>query len=101
MRTSTPTAQDASKILRIQEAFRPQKGAGRPNGRHAELTRNSGEAELTNKTELTKECRYLEATVAARRLRPLARRRFRIARPDLVFIRSRKPCFRRRLIRLG
>ena len=44
---------------------------------------------------------YLEETVEARRLRPFARRRFRIARPDLVFIRSRKPCLRRRLIRLG
>ena len=44
---------------------------------------------------------YFDATVVARRLRPLARRRFRIARPERVFIRSRKPCFRSRLIRLG
>ena len=43
----------------------------------------------------------MEETVAARRLRPFARRRFKMARPDLVFIRSRKPCLRRRLIRLG
>ena len=44
---------------------------------------------------------YLDATVAASRLRPFARRRFRIARPAFVFIRSLKPCLRRRLIRLG
>ena len=35
------------------------------------------------------------------RLRPLARRALRTARPPLVFIRSRKPWVRRRLIRLG
>lgn len=81
-RTSTSAAQYAAKISGIQEAIRPPEGAGRPVGRH------DGS-------------RYLEATVAARRLRPFARRRFRIARPDLVFIRSRKPCLRRRLIRLG
>ncbi len=44
---------------------------------------------------------YLDATVAASRFRPFARRRFRIARPAFVFIRSLKPCLRRRLIRLG
>ena len=44
---------------------------------------------------------YFDATVVARRLRPLARRRFRIARPERVFIRSRNPCFRSRLMRLG
>ena len=44
---------------------------------------------------------YLEATVTARRFRPLARRLFKIVRPERVFIRSRKPCLRSRLIRLG
>lgn len=44
---------------------------------------------------------YLEATVTARRFRPLARRLFKIARPERDFIRSRKPCLRSRLIRLG
>ena len=44
---------------------------------------------------------YLDATVAASRFRPFARRRFKIARPAFVFMRSLKPCLRRRLIRLG
>jgi hypothetical protein len=44
---------------------------------------------------------YLDATVAASRFRPFARRRFKMARPAFVFILSRKPCLRRRLIRLG
>jgi hypothetical protein len=35
---------------------------------------------------------YFDATVAASRFRPLARRRFSTARPAFVFIRSRKPC---------
>ena len=81
-RTTPSAAQNAAKVSGIEEPIRPPKGAGRPVGPH------DGS-------------RYLEATVAARRLRPFARRRFRIARPDLVFIRSRKPCLRRRLIRLG
>ena len=38
---------------------------------------------------------------ADRRLRPLARRRFRISRPARVDIRFRKPCFRFRLRTLG
>ena len=42
-----------------------------------------------------------DPTVAASRLRPFARRRFRTARPALVFIRSRKPCLRLRRSRLG
>jgi hypothetical protein len=45
--------------------------------------------------------RYLDGTVAASRLRPFALRRFRTARPALVFMRDRKPCFRSRLMRLG
>ena len=45
--------------------------------------------------------RYLEPTVAARRLRPLARRRLRMARPPRVFIRARKPWRRFLRIRLG
>lgn len=36
-----------------------------------------------------------------RRFRPLARRRFRTARPSLDFIRARNPCVRARLMRLG
>ena len=40
-----------------------------------------------------------EVTVS--RLRPFARRRFRTMRPFLVLIRTRKPCVRRRLRRLG
>jgi len=36
-----------------------------------------------------------------RRLRPLARRRFRTRRPFLVLMRSRKPCVLRRRLRLG
>src|SRR5699024_10205956 len=39
--------------------------------------------------------------LAARRLRPLARRALMIARPDLVAMRARKPWRRRRLILLG
>ena len=45
--------------------------------------------------------RYFEPTVAVRRLRPFARRRFRMARPPRVFIRARKPCRRFLRIRLG
>ena len=44
---------------------------------------------------------YLDEIWAASRRRPFARRRLSTARPALVFIRSRKPCLRRRLIRLG
>ncbi len=40
---------------------------------------------------------YFLGVVAARRLRPLRRRRARILRPDLVLWRARKPCLRRRL----
>ena len=36
-----------------------------------------------------------------RRFRPLARRRFNTRRPFLVFIRTRKPCVRRRRRVLG
>ena len=42
-----------------------------------------------------------EPTETVRRARPFARRRFRIARPALVLMRLRKPCFRFLLIRLG
>jgi len=68
---------DSLEIPRVQETIRPPKAAGR--------------------------CahRYLDATLVASRLRPFARRRFKIARPERVFIRSRNPCFRSRLIRLG
>jgi hypothetical protein len=44
---------------------------------------------------------YLEETDTASCLRPFARRRLSTARPARVFIRSRNPCFRSRLIRLG
>jgi len=37
----------------------------------------------------------------ARRLRPLLRRRLRIARPEAVLIRLRKPCLLRRFLLLG
>jgi len=40
-------------------------------------------------------------SVTARRLRPFARRRFRIWRPFFVAMRARKPCVRLRLILLG
>lgn len=65
------------EILRIQESVRPLEAAG-----------------LVDHD-------YLDATVVAKRLRPLALRRFRIARPARVFMRSRNPCFLSRLIRLG
>lgn len=44
---------------------------------------------------------HLLAVVTASRRRPLARRRFKTLRPACVFIRARKPCVRRRRIRLG
>ncbi len=44
---------------------------------------------------------YFDEMLTARRLRPLARRALKTARPPLVFIRSRNPWVRRRLIRLG
>jgi hypothetical protein len=44
---------------------------------------------------------YFEEMLTAIRFRPLARRAFKTARPPLVFIRSRNPWVRRRLIRLG
>ncbi len=40
--------------------------------------------------------RYFAGTVTASRLRPLRRRRLNRLRPDLVFIRARKPCTRSR-----
>jgi hypothetical protein len=72
-----PLSRKKLKISRFEQAIGPPEAAGR----HVHG--------------------YLDATVVARRLRPLARRRFKIARPERVFIRSRKPCFRSRLIRLG
>jgi len=45
--------------------------------------------------------RYLLEIVAARRLRPLARRRLITLAPDLERIRLRNPCVRLRLILLG
>jgi len=42
-----------------------------------------------------------DAYETVRRLRPLARRRFRTRRPFLVLMRSRKPCVLRRRLRLG
>jgi hypothetical protein len=44
---------------------------------------------------------YFEEVTTASRRRPLARRRFKIARPARVFIRARKPCVRSRRTRLG
>ena len=44
---------------------------------------------------------YLEGVLGARRLRPFARRRLSTVRPAAVFMRERKPCLRRRRIRLG
>ena len=70
-------ARDPLELLRIEETIRPLKAAG-------------GLAHL-----------YFDATLVASRLRPFARRRFKIVRPERVFIRSRNPCFRSRLIRLG
>ena len=43
----------------------------------------------------------LQRTYAERRLRPLARRRFRIMRPARVDMRLRKPCFFARLRTFG
>jgi hypothetical protein len=45
--------------------------------------------------------RYLEGVDAASRLRPFALRRLITLRPPVVFMRARKPCLRRRRIRLG
>jgi len=80
MGATATTTQYAAKIPRIDDPVRSSKSTGR----------NASLAHV-----------YLDATVAARRFRPLARRRFNTARPAFVFIRSRKPCLRRRLIRLG
>ena len=44
---------------------------------------------------------YLEPTETESRFRPFARRRRRMSRPPLVFMRDRKPCLRFRRIRLG
>lgn len=77
MRIPPPSTQNATVIPRIKEPIRPPETAG--------LIAHV----------------YLDATVAASRFRPFARRRFKIARPAFVFIRSRKPCLRSRLIRLG
>jgi hypothetical protein len=44
---------------------------------------------------------HLPEVETASCLRPLARRRFRTARPAWVFIRARNPCVRRLRIRLG
>ena len=76
-RNPSALARDPLELLRIKETVRPLKAAG-------------GLAHL-----------YLDATLVASRLRPFDRRRFKIARPERVFIRSRNPCFRSRLIRLG
>ncbi len=75
---ASASPENPTKITRIQETIDPSKRTG-----------------------LFDHGDYFDATVAANRLRPFARRRFRIARPAFVFIRSRKPCLRRRLIRLG
>ena len=75
--STPPLSRDTLKIPRIKQAIGPLKAAGPPN--HG----------------------YLEATLVAKRLRPFARRRFKMARPERVFMRSRNPCFRSRLIRLG
>ena len=77
MRMPPPSTQNATVIPRIKEPIRPPETAG--------LIAHV----------------YLDATVAASRFRPFARRRFKMARPAFVFIRSRKPCLRSRLIRLG
>lgn len=81
MHPSPATPKDATEVPGIEEPIGRLEATGRPTGEHGD--------------------RYLDATVAASRLRPLARRRFRMARPDFVFIRARNPCFRSRLIRLG
>ena len=44
---------------------------------------------------------YFPETVGERRLRPLARRRFRTFAPFLVDIRAKKPCVRARFFLLG
>lgn len=76
-RSSLALTRNAHKILRFEDPAGPTKKAG------------------------FLDHDYLEATVTARRFRPFARRLFKIVRPERVFIRSRKPCLRSRLIRLG
>lgn len=69
---------DASIVARCSQSIRPRKTAG-PRCDHP----------------------YLEGVDGARRFRPFALRRLRIVRPPAVFMRERKPCLRRRRIRLG
>ena len=90
LRRRTPLAplQDAVVVPAVEDPVGPPETAGLRRS----VTRSS--------------CRhphppYLDEIETAMRLRPLARRALRTARPPLVFIRSRKPCVRRRLIRLG
>jgi len=56
-----------------------------------------GHAESLRSRRLARRAAY----DTVRRLRPLARRRFRTRRPFFVLMRSRKPCVLRRRLRLG
>ena len=95
---SNASAVNDDQVPRTHVAFRDAGRAGNPWNRAGDPTAGRGRS---SRRETRRGVRYFEATVAARRLRPFARRRFRIARPDLVFIRSRKPCLRRRFDSTG
>jgi len=113
-----PTYRDSQPLrLALPVGGRPGLGLGLPGGRDQQdelarrestaTTRNApvvlAEAQSVGPLEATGPRRhvYFEATLTARRRRPLARRLLSTARPARVFMRSRKPCFLNRLRRLG
>lgn len=75
---STSLRGDTSIVARCPQSIRPRETAGQRCSH-----------------------RYFEGVDGARRVRPFALRRLRIVRPPAVFMRERKPCLRRRRIRLG
>lgn len=81
----------ALKIRMLQQTRAPGKSCGA-------LWRNlvSGQLQLSGEENYSRKPGFTET-----RLRPLARRRERTARPLLVFIRVRKPCVLDRRRRLG
>src|SRR5213078_4421012 len=72
-----------------------------PRGHGTALPVDGVEVPRAGKAMATLHVRACESAQAESRLRPFARRRFRIVRPARVDILARKPCLRFRLRTLG
>lgn len=103
-RTSTPTPEDTREITGIEQPIgATESQASRlldPFQRAFSVRSSDLDRRSARSLRLARHA-YFDEVLTASRFRPFALRALRTARPAFVFIRSRNPWVRRRLIRLG